>query len=160
MKLKSLLFLLAACCLLTSCVKSATQYKDDVPVTQLVEAADARLETDALADMTESYVKGAMKMDPALFAEYVVKVNAAGANIDEYGIFKAKDASSLKAVEEEIKDYLQMRKDTWMEEYMPLEKPKLVSAEIKTMGLYVMYAILSNDSRAVVFKEIESHLAK
>ena len=160
MKLKTLLFLLAAVCLFTSCAKSRTQYKDDVSVTRLAEVADSCLETDALAVMTESYVKGAMKMEPALFAEYTVKVNAAGANIDEYGIFKAKKESSLKAVKEEVKAYLQMRKDTWMEEYMPEEKPKLVSTEIKTMGLYVMYAILSDNSRAAVFLEIESQLAK
>lgn len=160
MKSKFLLFLLIAVCLLTSCAKSGTGFKSDIPVTQLSEAADARLSEDALAVMTEAYVKGAMKMDPSLFDEYIVKVNAAGANIDEYGIFKVSDSSSLKAAEEEVRAYLQMRKDTWMEEYMPEEKPKLESTEVKTMGLYIMYAILSDGDRAAVFDEIRSNLAK
>jgi hypothetical protein len=92
-----------------------------------------------------------MKMKIDLFADYLVKVNAAGANIDEYGIFKAKDPAQLEAAEEEVKSYLQLRRDTWMDEYMPEEKPKLEAAEVKTVGLYVIYAIVSEESRKAVF---------
>jgi hypothetical protein len=38
-----------------------------------------------------------------------------------------------------------------MDEYMPEEKPKLEAAEVKTVGLYVIYAIVSEESRKAVF---------
>lgn len=143
---------------ITSCSANKSEVRDDVPLSDLEAAIDTHLDKDSFAAMEESYLKGAMKLDTSLYESYIVKVNAYGANIDEYGIFKAKDSTRLKAAQDAVIGYLQMREDTWMDEYMPEEKPKLEAAEVKTTGLYVMYAILSDESRSDVFSEFENIL--
>ena len=45
-----------------------------------------------------------------------------------------------------------------MDEYMPEEKPKLENAEVKTVGNYVMYAILSDDGKKSAFGAFEKSL--
>ena len=54
--------------------------------------------------------------------------------------------------------YLQLRADSWMDEYMPEEKPKLTAAEVKTSGNYVMYCILSDTDKSAAFGAFESSL--
>ena len=125
---------------------------------KLAETVEKYLDGGSLASMQESYLKGAMKMDPALFADWLVKVNAYGANIDEYGIFKAPDEAGVEAVKKAAEDYLKLRRDTWMEEYMPEEKPKLTQAQVKVCGLYVIYAIVSDDVRGKIMTDFENAL--
>ena len=93
-----------------------------------------------------------MKMDVSDYAGYTVKINAYGANIDEYGIFQAADDKQAKDVEAAVEAYLQLRLDSWMDEYMPEEKPKLSSAEVKSEGKYVMYAILGDADKTAAFE--------
>ena len=142
--------------LLASCAK--TSYKSDVSVSDLAAAIDKNLGADNFTAMNESYLKGAMKLDAALFSDYVVKLNAQGVNIDEYGIFKAPDENSVDSVKEAVEGYIKLRKDTWMDEYMPEEKPKLEAAEVKVCGLYVMYAILDDNSKKTAFDDFENSL--
>jgi hypothetical protein len=142
-----------------SCAKKEA-YRDDVSMAELSAAVEEGLDASGLAAMEESYLKGAMKLDTSLFADYVVKINAYGVNIDEYGIFKAKDEDSAASVKKAAEDYLKLRRDTWMDEYMPEEKPKLDSARVEARGLYVMYAILSDAQRDRAFESFESALKK
>ena len=99
-----------------------------------------------------------MKIDASSFEEFTVRINAFGANIDEYGIFKAADSSQAKEIKAAVEAYLKLRLDTWMDEYMPEEKPKLTSAEVKTKGNYIMYCILSDSDKAAAFSAFESSL--
>ena len=115
-------------------------------------------EKDALVSAPETYISGSMKMDVSNYDGYDVKINSQGVNIDEYGIFKAKDNTQVAALEQAVNDYLQFRKDIWMDEYMPEEYPKLENAEVKTVGNYVMYAILSDSSKKSAFDAFEKSL--
>ena len=151
------LLILAAVLSLAACGKKAA-WRTDVPVSTLAEAVEKHLDGGSLAAMQESYLKGIMKMDPALFSEWLVKINAYGANIDEYGIFKAPNEAGVAAVKQAAEDYLKLRRDTWMEEYMPEEKPKLTQAEVKVCGLYVIYAIVSDDVRGPILADFENAL--
>ena len=99
-----------------------------------------------------------MGFDLSSVSEYVVKINSRGVNIDEYGIFKAEDDSQLQQLQTAVSNYLQFRVDTWMVEYMPEEFPKLQNAETKTIGNYVMYAILSDSDKQAVFSAFEKTL--
>ena len=147
----------AALLCLGACAKKAA-WRTDVPLDKLAETVEKHLDGGSLAAMQESYLKGAMKMDPAIFAQWLVKINAYGANIDEYGIFKAPDEAGVAAVKQAAEDYLKLRRDTWMEEYMPEEKPKLTQAEVKVCGLYVIYAIVSDDVRGPILADFENAL--
>lgn len=135
-------------------------YRDDVPVSDLCgKVAEAVIGSDSMTAMDESYLQGAMKMDLSVFSDYAVYINPYGSSIDEFGIFKASGKDS-KAALKEVEDYLQLRRDTWMNEYMPEEKPKLEAAVAKADGLYVMYAILSEESRIGAFSAFDQALAK
>ena len=147
----------AALLCLGACAKKAA-WRSDVPLDKLAETVEKHLDSGSLAAMQESYLKGAMKMDPAIFAQWLVKINAYGANIDEYGIFKAPNEAGVAAVKQAAEDYLKLRRDTWMEEYMPEEKPKLTQAEVKVCGLYVIYAIVSDDVRGPILADFENAL--
>ena len=152
-----ILLCLAALLCLGACGKKAA-WRTDVPLSTLAEAVEKHLDGGSLAAMQESYLKGAMKLDPAIFADWLVKINAYGANIDEYGIFKAPDEAGVAAVKQAAEDYLKLRRDTWMEEYMPEEKPKLTQAQVKVCGLYVIYAIVSDDARGKILTDLENAL--
>ena len=144
--------------LFAGCGSKTAVVRTDVAVSDLSTAVSAVLSDDALVSVPDTYISGAMKMDVSVYDSYDVKVNSKGINIDEYGIFKAADASQVPAVEQVVKDYIQMRKDTWMVEYMPEERPKLDSAEVRTVGYYIMYAILSDEDRDAAFKAFTSAL--
>ena len=147
----------AALLCLGACAKKAA-WRSDVPLDKLAETVEKHLDGGSLAAMQESYLKGAMKMDPAIFAQGLVKINAYGANIDEYGIFKAPDEAGVAAVKQAAEDYLKLRRDSWMEEYMPEEKPKLTQAEVKVCGLYVIYVIVADDVRGTILADFENAL--
>ena len=152
-----ILLCLAALLCLGACAKKDA-WRTDEPLDTLAETVEKHLDGGSQAAMQESYLKGAMKMDPSIFAQWLVKINAYGANIDEYGIFKAPDEAGVTAVREAAEGYLKLRRDTWMEEYMPEEKPKLTQAEVKVCGLYVFYAIVADDVRGKIQTDLENAL--
>ena len=159
---RSLAILLAVCALLSLCACGGdkAEYKDDVAVSDLADKIIATNDSWSFTEMNDSYLEGAMKLNPSDFAEYSVNINAMGTTADEFGIFKAKDAGSVTAVKEAAEGYLSFRLDTWMDEYMPEEKPKLEKAEVKVCGLYVMYAILDDSARSAAFEAFEGALKK
>jgi len=149
--LLTIILLLAAC-------GGKSSYRSDVSMTALSGAVEQYIDGSALAEMTESYVSGMMKMDTSLFEEYLVKISAYGSSIDEYGIFKAADEGGSDAVKAQVEAYLQFRRDTWMEEYLPEEKPKLTQAAVKTCGRYVIYVIMGDDARQNALDAFENEL--
>lgn len=136
------------------------KYVEDMPMSRFATIIDTRMGGQDLAEMNSGYLSGAMHLDPASFASYVVKLNSKGVNIDEYGVFRAPDAKSVDAVKDSIEGYLKMRRDTWMKEYMPEEKPKLDKAEVKVYGIYVLYVIAADDVREEVYQDVEKLLKK
>lgn len=146
MKKISIVICLVLCvCSLAACGKKA-EYEPEM--SSLVAAIDTAIGNDgSMVAVDENYIKGSMKMDVSDYAGYTVKINAMGVNIDEYGVFRGSDSAQAKAIKSAVETYLQMRKDTWMTEYMPEEYPKLQDAEVWTEGNYVMYAILGGDAK-------------
>ncbi|PKM72878.1 MAG: hypothetical protein CVU91_07585 [Firmicutes bacterium HGW-Firmicutes-16] len=143
--------------LFVGCGKTA-KVKNDAAVTDVSAAVASVMSENALVSVDSDYIAGSMKMDVSDYDSYDVKINSKGINIDEYGIFKAKDAAQLATVTKAVNDYIQMRKDTWMVEYMPEERPKLDSSEIMILGNYVMYAILSDNDKHAAFDAFEKAL--
>ena len=149
---------LLAAAIFTGCSGKKEGYKSDVTVENLMSAVEKQFDASALAAVNEGYIKGKMKLDPSALGEYVVKVNTMGANINEYGIFKAESESRAGDIKKEIEAYFEFYLETWMPEYMPEELPKLKAAECRQFGSYVVYAILPDADRSAVFKEAESQL--
>ena len=160
-KLLSLVIIAAmafTCAAATACGETVT-YKADIAASTLAAAADAAMPEDSsMTAVPADYIKGMMQIDVSAFADYVVKIQSSGINIDEYGIFKAPSDEAVDEIKGIVESYLAMRLDTWMDEYMPEEKPKLQSATVKVMGKYVVYCILSEDVKGDVFAAIENTL--
>lgn len=147
----TLLASLAAC-------GSSAKIRDDVSAADVSSAVAAVLTQDSLATAPDSYISGSMKMDMSGYKGHDVKINAKGVTIDEYGVFQGKDAAQAAEIKKAVEDYIQRYEDRWMPAYMPGERPKLDSAEIKVVGNYVMYAILSDDDKTAAFGAFEKAL--
>lgn len=151
-----LLLLVSALFALASC---SSEVADDIPVSNIAKNIDASINKDGdMISVDEAYIKGSMKMDVSSFAEYTVKINGYGVNIDEYGVFKGADKKQAEEIAQAVKAYLAMRAETWMTEYMPEEFPKLQEADYKISGNYVFYAILSDEGKASAFSAFEESL--
>ena len=140
-------------CLLSACGGETPEPALSDVVTRIDEAfgnAGGMMTVDA------DFIRGSLRMTPDAYAEACVKINAFGANVDEYGVFKGADAAAAKEIKQAVEAYLQLRVDTWMEAYMPAEKPKVTSAQLVTQGNYVCYAILDEAEKTAVFEAFEA----
>lgn len=146
------LVLLAALLLLGGCAGDGEgKVRDDVAVADLAAAADEKIEgSDGLIEPGDGYISGFMKLEPEELGDYVVKISAFSTSINEYGIFKAGSSGEAETLEKTIQGYLDMRRETWMQEYLPEEYPKLKDAGVTRMGSYVFYTILSEEERPAV----------
>ncbi len=122
-------------------------------------ALQAESRTDvSFAKMNESYLEGVMSIDLKKVEKYVVYVDASGSTVDEFGIFKPQEGEA-DVVQKMVQSYLDMRLETWMEEYMPDQKPKVQKAELLAKNGYLIYAILSQEDKENLFKEFELTLS-
>lgn len=151
-------FFMAVMLLLLCACGAPASYRDDVETDAVARAIDDVI--PGLTAMNEAYLKGAMKLDTSLFSEFTVKLSAAGTTIDEYGVFKADSPDSVSMAAKAAEDYILFRKDTWMPEYMPEERPKLDYARVRTMGLYVVYVISGEAERDAAMDAAEAVLKK
>lgn len=148
LKLTSLVLSFALMLTLLTACGGKSSVRDDVAVKDLSETVCASLDNpEDMMSVDETYIKSSMKMDISSLSEYDVRVNSRGTAIDEYGVFKGEDEEQTTEIEDIVKSYIQMCKDTWMSEYRPEELPKLENATVKTMGNYVIYFILSDEAK-------------
>jgi len=108
----------------------------------------------SLVEMTEDYVKGMLSFDVTKVSEYTVYVDASGTTVDEFGVFKANEGEG-EEVAKLLETYLDMRLDTWMDEYMPEQKPNVENAVVKNIGDYYIYMILSDSERETFVSNFE-----
>ena len=148
--------LLLCALLLTACGEARQK---DVPAADLSKAVlEAIGMTDTMVDTTGVVVEGYMHLSADQFGDCAVYHNSYGTGVDEFGIFKA---GALKAAEVKsaVEDYLDMMRETSMASmYTPEELPKLDGAEVRTVGDYVMYCVLSDADRDAAFKAFEAAL--
>lgn len=158
--MKKTVFFLLCTVLLLSLLSACGGAKTDVPVSELSRAVtDAIGSTAALAE-SDAIFQGMTGKSAGELGEHVVLVQANGTSIDQIGIFKA-GAMGTKELKALIEDYLrQYEEKQWpmIELYNPTEKPKLTGAEVKIVGDYVMYTILSDADRAAASQAFENAL--
>ena len=144
-------------CALCGCGK--TEAAKNVPAADIAASvADKIGKTEAMTAVDANWVKGWMKTDASAFGDFAVYMNAIGANVDEFGIFKAGENMPVSEVEATVQAYLDLKLQSWMDEYMPEEKYKVEDAECKVFGDYVMYCILSAEDASTAFATFEGML--
>ena len=162
MKLRITALIIASIALLTlicSCGDKEPTYKDDVSLSTLQAAAEAKLTgTDTFITQDSDYIEYMMEIGSSEFAEGIVRWQASGVSADEYGIFKASDEEGAKKLGELLQSYLTKRDETWNPSYDADQYPKLKNAEVKVYGKYAVFCILSDADRASVFTAVENTL--
>ena len=142
--------------LLASCGEAELK---DVPAADLSKAVlEAIGMTDSMVDTTGVVVEGYMHLSTDQFGGCSVYHNSYGTGVDEFGIFKA---GTLKAAEVKsaVDEYIELLRETSMAAlYTPEEVPKLEGAEVRAVGDYVMYCVLSDADRDAAFDAFESAL--
>lgn len=111
--------------------------------------------TDDMQQLEDTYISRMIKLDSSDYDEGYAAISSVGINIDEFGIFKAKDAAQAAEIEETLNAYIDTRLAAWIDSYLPEEFPKLENATVKTEGLYVCYFILGDDTRADAIAALE-----
>jgi hypothetical protein len=145
---------------LTSCGGDKTTYKNDVAagtvcdtIEATVPAAEGYYSSDS--DYLGFYFEGA----DALIDGYEIRFAKASTNINEFGVFKAKDgqAAALKTL---CESYLSLKLERWVAQadYIESEYPKMSEAQVKIFGNYVVYTILTKSDQTAVFTSVDGLL--
>ena len=149
--------LLLCAAFLTGCGGETAQ--KDVPPAELSNAVlEAIGMADTMVDMTGVVVEGYMSLSADQFGGCIVYHNSYGTGVDEFGVFKAGTLTAAE-VRSAVEDYLEVLRETSMAPlYTPEEVPKLEGAEVRAVGDYVMYCVLSDADRDAAFDAFESAL--
>ncbi|MBQ8311432.1 MAG: DUF4358 domain-containing protein [Clostridia bacterium] len=98
---------------------------------------------------------------PDYVTEHAVLYTGDTNNIDEFGIFHVTDGNA-SAMETLLRErYLTAsyeKNREFYDSYIPDESPKLRDAEVKSIGNYVVYAIMSAADRNTVFNAVRDEL--
>ncbi len=158
-KLTSLL--LAALMLLSLVACGGTTYKTDVEASAIADAAVVNLTEGTIFKTAEEDILSDYFATPDYVDSSIVRISSDGSsNLDEFGVFRV-TAGKQKDMVSLLEGYLSNSYEKnleWYNSYIPEETPKLRDAEVEVFGNYVVYAIMSADSRALLFSSIEDTL--
>ena len=135
-------------------------YIDDASTETLGNSAVAALAKEQSYTVAQDGYLDDFFGTPAYVSEYRIVMSENGNDINEIGIYHVSEgnAEAMKNVlSKYLVDSLQAYED-WYNSYIPQELPKLVDAEVKVFGNYVVYAILSEADRTAAFDAIENEL--
>jgi len=157
---KTLLLLLVTGLLLSGCNKNSdVTYREDLRADQVAVCAPSLPSYSLLAPADEDYIQYRMMLDDSIMEDCAIYIQNAGNSIDEFGIIKAA-GDSADAAESAVKDYLLRRNEEWTGQYLVEEYPKLRDAEYKVIGRYVVYGILSEEDKDMLFQAVTDLLAE
>lgn len=112
--------------------------------------------TEDMQQLDDTYISRMIKLESEDYIEGYAAISSVGINIDEFGVFKAKDAAQAAEIENTLKSYLNTRNDAWIDSYLPDQYPKLQSASVHTEGLYVCYFILDDATKTAALDAFEA----
>ena len=143
-----------------SCAKTV-EFKTDISVSTLADAGKASISlAPNLTAASGEFMSFFLNVDEALYTECCVMTPGGSSSIDEFGIFKAKDADSAAKIAEALNAYLKDRVATWDTRYSQAEKPKVDGAKTTVFGNYVCYTILSAEEQTAFLESVERLLVK
>ncbi len=157
--LSFLLAILLLTCSICSCSKAPLA--DNVPCAELMDSAEDQIPVNFGYETYGSEHLRYYFEDTKLPDDVCLRYSVLSEDINEFGIFHAPSAEARDELKKLTETYLQsLRTDqrAFIESYAPEELPKLDRSEVKVMGNYVVYAILSDDERELVFETVEKKL--
>ena len=152
--MKRLLAIFIFCCILVSCTA-----KEDMPVQILAQELGEEIENfDNLAEADDDYIKHCMNSDLSLYSEYIVMSPSQGDAYNEFGIFKVKDMNDINKGIEEVKKYLNFKKENFDAKYSTDEYKKIENAKVTRFGKYILFTALNEAESKEVEKEFRDKL--
>lgn len=97
-------------------------------------------EHPAYQELTPEQVKEMYYIDPAILENYSVNIPMMNVNASEIAVFKVKDTSNIKAVEEGIGKRAADLDEVW-KRYLPAQYELVKNHKIKVNGNYVMFVV-------------------
>ncbi len=158
-----LVVLLLMTLLLSSCAKKEKSYADDLPCSELADTVEEQIPVDFGYETFGSEHLRYYFEDTKLHDDACLRYTVRSEDIGEFGIFHAPNAEARDEIKDLCEDYLEElreEKTTFIESYAPEEIPKLEHAEVRSFGNYVVYAILSDTDRELVFETVEKKLVQ
>lgn len=152
--------LLALCLFLGACTK-ASAYADDVSCAELADRATDQIPVNFGYETFGGEHLRYYFENTELPDDVCLRYSAISEDINELGIFHVPDAAAREEVVRLTEEYLArlLSEDSaFIASYAPKELPKLEHAEVKVFGNYVVYAILDDDDRKLVFETVEKEL--
>ena len=145
---------------LGSCNRKSISFSDELDCTSLSDQALGEIDqSNTYATADEQFLADYFKT-PIYVTDSVVRFATDSSNLNEIGIFHTTDGNT-EEMAKLLKTYLIQsyeKNHAWYDSYIPSEIPKLRDAEIRIYGNYVVYAILSKESKNNVFQYIENQL--
>ena len=161
-KTLSILLLLALTLCLFSCADKG-EYLDDVNTASVANAMVASLAADLdYTTVGADYLSDFVTI-PASVKSCSIMISTEGNDLNEIGVFHVDaEKGSVDEVKKVIETYLTdslTAYQSWYDGYIPQETPKLINAEVKVFGNYVIYAILSDADKTEAFAAAADVLA-
>ena len=154
-RMKLCCFLLLSLLLFAAC---KANYRQDLSAYEIADYLETEGAATLLRQMDDN---AAFFGDLELDIPFALRLAEDGSNLDEFAVFACNDAAEAKTLAKKLESYLAERyeKDKdWYLSYIPDELPKLQNAEVRTYGKYVVYAVLSQDSRNHAFDLVRQKL--
>ena len=147
---------------------TSSNWRDDLSAVSVSNSVKAALPAeDGWESVSDDYISpsawGESYADYlALVADHSITLSAeSDMNVDEWGVFRLKDAKDAASFKSFVEDYLEAKKlrmTPLLESYNPDELPKLDYATVNVMGRYVMYTILSSTDTTAAGSAMEKAL--
>ena len=160
MKLMRICLLLLSCALLFFCSCRGTAYRDDVSCDELCEIFE-ELSPLELSEYDSDYISLVIN-DISICDDCCIIYSDDAANIDEFGVFHAKNNADTQKLYEAVSEYVSELKDgqrTFIMSYAPDEIPKLDGARIERFGNYIVYSIADTKTANKTISAIANALA-
>lgn len=105
-----------------------------------------------LTKIGNEYIELILELDTSVIADSCVKVQTAGTEADQYGIFVCGSAEDANKIAEQLNNYLNTLRDSWDNfDYLPEEAPKIAAAEVRKNSCSVCYVIASENEKSGIF---------
>ena len=90
-----------------------------------------------------------------------LRLHKVSSNFSEAGIFRLEDGDKAKETEKAVRAYIEKQQDylkDFLSQYEAAEVEKINNAQVRTYGVYVVYAFLTKSDATAFFGEIEAAL--
>ena len=145
---------------LLGCTKEG-EVRDDLTCAELMRLAEAEIPTDmGYEDFSAEHLR---QNFASVHNDHALRYSVASDNMNETGILHAPDKKAARELYNSAQKYLDdllAEKGVFASSYAPKEYDKLKNAEVRLIGNYVAYAVLSKDDRQVFFDTLEKAIEK